>query len=76
MCDDFEDVVANLLRNYHKMECNISLKDHFLHSHLPLFHENLRVVSDKHGDRFHPNIAFIEKRFKGKWSTGMLAEYC
>ena len=26
--------------------------------------------------RFHQDIAVIEKRFKGKWSTGMLAEYC
>ena len=25
---------------------------------------------------FHQDIAVIEKRFKGKWSTGMLAEYC
>ena len=39
--DDFEDVVANLLRNYHIMGCKMSLKVHFLHSHLPFFHENL-----------------------------------
>ena len=74
--DDFEDVVANLLYNYHIMGCKMSLKVHFLHSHLPFFHENLGAVSDEHGERFHQDIAVIEKRFKGKWSTGMLAEYC
>ena len=74
--DDFEDVVANLLRNYHIMGCKMSLKVHFLHSHLPFFHENLGAVSDEHSERFHQHIAVIEKKFKGKWSTGMLAEYC
>ena len=34
--DDFEDVMANLLRNYHTMGCKMSLNVHFLHSHLPL----------------------------------------
>ena len=74
--DDFEDVMASLLRNYHIMGCKMSLKVHFLHSHLSFFHENLGAVSDQHGARFHHDIAVIEKRFKGKWSTGMLAEYC
>ena len=73
---DFEDVVANLLRNYHKMECKMSLKVHFLHSHLSFFQENLGAVSDEHGERFHHHIAVIEKRFKGKWSIRMLAQYC
>ena len=54
----------------------MSLKVHFLHSHLLFFHKNLGAVSDEHGERFQQDIAVIEKRFKGKWSTGMLAEYC
>ena len=74
--DNFKDVVANLLRNNHKMECKMSLKVHFLDSHLPFFHENVGAVSDEHGERFHQTIAVIEKRFKGKWSIEMLAEYC
>ena len=74
--NDFEDVVVNLLGNYHKMGCKMSLIVHFLHSHLPFFHENSGAVSDEHGERFHQDIAVVEMRFKGKWSTGMLAEYC
>ena len=38
--DDFEDVVTNLLHNYHEMGCKMSLKVHYLHSHLLFFHEN------------------------------------
>ena len=62
--------------DYHKMGCKMSLKVHFLHSHLPFFQENLGAVSNKHdenlgavsnkhGERFHQNITVIEKRFKG-----------
>ena len=61
--NDFEDVVANMLRNYHKMGCKMSLKVHFLHH---FFHENLGAVSDEHGERFHWDIAVIIKWFKGK----------
>ena len=64
--DDFEDVMANLLRNYHIMGCKMSLKVHFLHSQLPFFHENLGAVSDEHGERFHQDISVIEKSFKRK----------
>jgi len=31
---NYEDVVNNLLQNYQKLRCNMSLKIHFLHSHL------------------------------------------
>ena len=51
--DEFEDVVANLLRNYHIMGCKMLLKVLFLHSHLPFFHKSLGAVSDEHGGRFH-----------------------
>ncbi|KAF2350797.1 Reverse transcriptase domain [Trinorchestia longiramus] len=42
----------------------MSLKVHFLHSHLDFFPENLGGVSDKHGERFHQEIAAIEKRYQ------------
>ena len=64
--DDFEDVVANLLLNYHIMGYKMSFKVHFLHSHLLLFHENLGVVLDEHNERFHQDIAVIEKKVKTK----------
>ena len=42
----------DLLRNYHDMGYNMSLKVHVLHSHLDFFAENLGDVSDQHGERF------------------------
>lgn len=52
------------------------LKVHFLHSHLNFFSENLETVSYTHEERFHQNIAKLEKIFSGKWNISMLAEYC
>lgn len=54
----------------------MSLKIHFLHSHLEFFPENLGAVSDEHGERFHQDIAHMEKRYNGKCSINMLADYC
>ena len=54
----------------------MSLKIHFLHSHLDFFAENCGAVSDEHGERFHQDISSMEKRYQGKWSCAMLADYC
>ncbi|UYV69091.1 hypothetical protein LAZ67_6002396 [Cordylochernes scorpioides] len=58
------------------LECNMTLKTHFLHSHLDLFPDNLGAVSDENGERFHKDISSMEKRYQGKWSPGLLADYC
>ena len=54
----------------------ISLKVHFLESHLNLFPEYLGEVSDEHGERFHQDIMGMEKLYQGKWTSSMLADYC
>jgi hypothetical protein len=53
----------------------MSLKLHFLHSHLSFFSVNGDVY-DENGERFHQSIATMESRYKGKWSPAMLADYC
>ena len=73
---DYVKVVNNLRSHYHDIRCNMSLKVHVLHSHLDFFAENLGDVSDEHGERFHQDISVMEQRFKGKWSPGILADYC
>ena len=72
--ENYEEVESNLLHSYEVLGCKMSLEVHFLASHLHFFHENLGDVSDEHGDRFYQDIAVIEKRYKGKWSVGMLAD--
>ena len=50
---NYQDVMQDLLTSCKTMGCNISLKIHFLESHLNFFPENLGGVSDEHQERFH-----------------------
>jgi len=68
--------VQDLLTSYKAMGCNMRLKNHFLESHLDVFPENLGEVSDEHGEKFHQDILAMEKRYQGKWTSNMLADYC
>jgi len=73
---NYQDVVQDLLTSYKAMGCNMSLKIHFLESHLDFLPENLGEVSDKHSERFHQDILSMEKRYQGKWTSSMLADCC
>jgi len=61
---------------YKAMGCDMSLKIHFLESHLDFFPENLGEVSDEHGEIFHQDIMAMEKRYQYKWTSNMLEDYC
>lgn len=74
--DNYKDLVEELLSSYQKLGCNMSLKIHFLSSHLDYFPENCGSVSDEQGERFHQDFAAMEARYKGKWSPAMIADYC
>ena len=63
-------------QTYGEMGCNMSIKIHFLHSHLGFCSENLGQLSDELGERFHQKISAIEKRSEGNSQVRMLANYC
>ena len=73
---NFRELVQNLVDSYEQLGCNMSLKMHFLFSHLDFFPLNCGVVSDEHGDRFHRGISVMEHRDKRTWSATMLGDYC
>ena len=54
----------------------MSIKMHYLHSHLDRFPENCGDASDKQREQFHQDIKGMERRYQGKWSSSMLADYC
>ena len=56
--------------------CNMSVKVHFLSSHLDYFPNNLGAVSEKQGKRLHQGIKTMVKRYQGRWSINMMADYC
>lgn len=39
----------------------MSVKVHYMHSHLDLFPENLGDISEEHGERFHQDIKVMEE---------------
>lgn len=74
--ENYKDIVSNMLENFRKLGCNMSIKVHFLHSHLSEFPTNCGAVSDEQGERFHQDLKVIEQRYQGRWDDSMMADYC
>ena len=69
-------VVNELLNNYQALSARMSIKMHFLSSHLDYFPENGGDFSEEQGERFHQDIRVMEERYQGRWDVNMLADYC
>ena len=74
--DNYKYVLQKLLDNFQALGINMSIKVHFLHSHLDRFPENLGDVSDKQGERFHKDIKVMEEQYQGRWDKKMMSDYC
>lgn len=74
--ENYEELVDNMLKAYQQMGCRMSLKMHFLHSHLDFFPSNMGAISDEHGERFHQDIAVMESRYQGRFNENMMGDYC
>ena len=48
-----ENLVGKILSVFRHLGCKMSIKVHFLFSHLDKFPDNLGAVSDEQGERFH-----------------------
>lgn len=74
--ENYEEIVKEMLESYHDIGANMSIKLHFLHSHLDKFPDNCGDVSDEQGERFHQDIKIMEERYQGRWDKRMMADYC
>ena len=54
----------------------MSIKMHYLFSHMDQFPENLGSMSDEQGKRFHQDLKEMETKYQGCWDTVMMADYC
>jgi hypothetical protein len=72
---NYRQIISKMIKNYHAINCNMSIKMHFLHSHLNFFPDNLGAVSDEHGERFHQDICVMEQRYQGNWGPSMMGDY-
>lgn len=62
--ENSETIVNSMLESYHTLGCNMSIKVHFLYSHLDKFPKNLGDVSEEQGERFHQNIKEMERCYQ------------
>ena len=58
---NYKDHIANMLKAFQNLGCNMSIKVHFLFSHLDRFPDNLGNVSAKQGERFLQDMKVIEE---------------
>jgi len=72
----YKSDISKMLSTYRLMGCNMSLKIHYMHSHLNFFPENLGSLSDEHGERFHQDFSHYEKRFGCHQQINLVADFC
>ena len=53
----------------------MSLKMHFLHSHLNFFFPNLGEVSDEQGEIFCHDMSVIERRYRGRFNAYIMGDF-
>lgn len=73
---NYEELVTKMLTAFRNLGCNMSIKMHYLFSHLSWFPENLGSMSDEQGERFHQDLKEMETRYQGRWDAVMMADYC
>jgi hypothetical protein len=69
-------LISSMLKAFQKLRCLMSIKMHFLFSHMEKFPENLGAVSDEQGERFHQDMREIEERYQDRCDAVMMADYC
>ena len=70
--EKYPDIIDSMLKAYEQLGARMSLKMHFLHSHLDFFPSNLGEVSGEQGERFHQDISVIEGRYQGQYDGKFL----
>ena len=54
-----------MLQNFQALDVRMSIKFHYLFSHLDHFPENLGNVNEEQGERLHQDIRTMEERYQG-----------
>jgi hypothetical protein len=71
--ENYRKMIQNLLQNYQKLGCWMSLKIHFLYSHLNFYSENIGIFRDEKGEWFYLNITKMQQQYQGRWDLGVSA---
>ena len=74
--NEYADMVDNMLKAYENLGSRVSLKMHFMHSHLNFFPPNLGAVSDEQRERFHQDIFVMESCYQDRSDANMMGDFC
>ena len=74
--DNYKEIVDELLLSLRGLGCRMSIKLHYLHSHLDKFLDNFGDVSEEQGERFHQDIKVMKDMYQGRWDSHMMSDYC
>lgn len=74
--NNYQELVKAMLNDFQALGTRMSIKIHYLFSHLDRFPENLGDVSEEQGERFHQDIKTMEERYQGRWNAHMMSDYC
>ena len=74
--ENYKELVSNMIDAFKDLECNMSIKLHYLYSHIDTFPENLGSMSNEQGEQFHQDSKEMEIRYQGRWDAAMMADYC
>ena len=69
-------LVNNMLTAFRNLSCNVSVKMHYLFSHMDWLSENLGSMSVEQGERFHQDLKEMGTRYQGRWDVVMRADLC
>ena len=72
---NYAELVNNMLTAFRNLGCNMSVKMHYLFSHMDQFPENLGSMSVEQEERFHRDLKEMETRYQGCWDAFMMADY-
>ena len=62
--DNYIELVEELLLSLQDLGCQMSIKAHYLHSHLSEFPANIGNVSEEQGERFHQDVKVMKNVIK------------
>ena len=63
---NYQHLVDLMLKNFQALRARMTIKLHYLFSHLDYCLENLGDVSEEQGEQFHQDIKIMEERYQGR----------
>ncbi|KAI6646930.1 hypothetical protein LOD99_9024 [Oopsacas minuta] len=63
---NYQNLVEGMLKNFHSLGTRMSIKLHYLYSHLERFPENLGDLSKEQGELFYQDIRTMEEWYQGR----------